>query len=227
LALNSPFFSQFFDHCSSKVVHRTDTAVAAAAGDDADESTSDCRRVTVDLTPDKLVLVNPRVFDKVLDFVYTGKIELDSDDVEDVYAASMQLSIDDLSAVSIDYMIATLSAENCVQYWTFAESGLIPAEEELTKVTSASFTALTGDAQSPSKNDESTTSSGVDDVGGSSRAIADQRSEKARLADACCQLVQSEFDRLAFRQDFGKLTIAMIKSVMSGSKLCVRSEVHK
>jgi len=180
-------------------------------------------------------------FDKILDFIYTGSVELNGRNAVDVYLASVRLYLDDLSVVCIAYMIATLNVENCVRYWTFAESGTPQPPAPMARVSTIrssppssidenvrDFSTVRPELDASSvvslAHDERPGS--VDLVGGTCRRPA-LHSELLRLSEACCLLVQTEFDRATYRPDFGDLTQSMVESILSGSKLRVKSEVGR
>ena len=77
--------------------------------------------------------VDPDIFDKVLDFIYTGEMTLCADIVERVYLTSVLLNLIRLQGLCVDFMLESLNVENCVSYWITAEQSNEAAVIEASK----------------------------------------------------------------------------------------------
>ena len=71
---------------------------------------------TVQLTMD------PNTLTSIIDYIYTGEIELTVDNVERLVVACDVLQLDGLKAGCEDFMVAQLELTNCVKFYRLAES---------------------------------------------------------------------------------------------------------
>ena len=99
LALKSPYFDQ-------KLFPSSSTAAAGASSDNQEIVLND---------------ISPDYFDKVLQFLYSGEVELSEENVQNVLRAADVIELTELSQFCRDYLLDSISARNCIGRWTFAE----------------------------------------------------------------------------------------------------------
>jgi len=104
LALKSPYFDQkLFPSSSSS---SSSSAAAAAAA-------SNKQIVLNDITAD--------VFEKVLEFMYTGEMQLSDRNVEHILRAADLMQLTELITFCVGYLTDSLSSATCPRYWKLAE----------------------------------------------------------------------------------------------------------
>lgn len=82
--------------------------------------TSDMRERSSTLI--KIGGVSPRTFQLVLDFLYSGRISLDENNVTEIYPAAKLFQLDLLQRVCSDYFINQLCTSNCIGVWKYART---------------------------------------------------------------------------------------------------------
>ena len=60
-------------------------------------------------------------FEHILEYIYTGEIEVDATDVERILDSSRKLFLTDLEECALEFIPRTLDGSNCVTYWRIAE----------------------------------------------------------------------------------------------------------
>jgi len=60
-------------------------------------------------------------FDKMLQFMYIGEMELDEKNVENILRAADLMKLTELTKFCVDYLTDTVSTETCPRYWKIAE----------------------------------------------------------------------------------------------------------
>jgi len=101
LALKSPYFEQ-------KLYPSSSSAAAAAAAAAVSEQI-----VLNDVSAD--------VFDKVLQFMYTGEAELSVKNVQQILRAADLMKLTELTTFCLDYLTNSISTHTCLRYWELAE----------------------------------------------------------------------------------------------------------
>ena len=87
--------------------------------------------------------MEPEVLTSVLDYVYTGEIELTIDNVESVVKACDVLQLARLMAACEEFMVAQINAANCVGFHRFAASyHLHKLERKVKEVMLAEFSSV-------------------------------------------------------------------------------------
>ena len=79
--------------------------------------------------------VTTRAFEYVMRFLYRGSAELETSVVGDVMAAADALSMPELRAECVSFMMGTVGPDNCLRYWSYLESYdvAVDAEQKLYK----------------------------------------------------------------------------------------------
>ena len=62
------------------------------------------------------------IFDAILDFIYTGKVEVSEDNVQQLLPASKMLQIEDIEVICCDFLKHELDSSNCVGIYTFSDA---------------------------------------------------------------------------------------------------------
>ena len=62
------------------------------------------------------------IFDAILDFIYTGKVEVSEDNVQQLLPASKMLQIEDIEVICCDFFKHELDSSNCVGIYTFSDA---------------------------------------------------------------------------------------------------------
>ncbi|CAD7093613.1 unnamed protein product [Hermetia illucens] len=70
--------------------------------------------------PFELYQLKPQAFEEILQFMYTGAVEINKDNVIEIYKASYFLQVDWLSDVCLRFMRAHIDKENCIPLWKLA-----------------------------------------------------------------------------------------------------------
>lgn len=65
--------------------------------------------------------IDPDIFEGILDFMYSGEMELRSEFIPEVFSASVLLRLDELRQICLRYMLHSLSEDNVMGYWLAAD----------------------------------------------------------------------------------------------------------
>ncbi|PFX28041.1 actin-binding protein IPP-like [Stylophora pistillata] len=62
------------------------------------------------------------IFGVILEFIYTGKVEVSEDNVQQLLPASKMLQIEDIEIICCDFLKRELDSSNCVGIYTFSDA---------------------------------------------------------------------------------------------------------
>ncbi|KAK8720664.1 hypothetical protein OTU49_013175 [Cherax quadricarinatus] len=67
-----------------------------------------------------------KTFELILDFIYTGRVILDNDNIQDILQASDLLLMTDLKELCIKFLMARIDVDNCLGILQFAQQFSCP-----------------------------------------------------------------------------------------------------